>query len=140
MQDCCHIHEWTAESFQKPLCDCTLWPALYLKTEDLEGQNVDYQWFEIQSIKIENKKETQCELQNRLIFKFSLESYVVIFANFYLGMACSWIFFLSLWSQWDYGKTLTVQIAGSILRMNLILLNLCSWNFLLVFLICRGNR
>lgn len=118
------------------MCDCTLWPALYLKTEDLEGQNVDYQWFEIQSIKIENKKETQYELQNRLIFKFSLESYVVIFANFYLGMACSWIFFsfsmitMGLWKNtdcancWQYIKNEFDSPQSVLMKFSSCLLNM----------------
>lgn len=56
--DCCHIHEWTAESFQNEAFvwlyfDCT---ALYLKMADLEGQNVDNQWLRFNPLKLKIKK------------------------------------------------------------------------------------
>lgn len=51
-----YMSEQQKDFKMKPFCDCTVWPALYLKKADLEGQNVDYQRFEVQSLKIENKK------------------------------------------------------------------------------------
>lgn len=38
----------------------SVWLALSLKKADLEGQNVDIQWFEMQSIKMENEEELLC--------------------------------------------------------------------------------